>query len=449
MTVLFIFRRDLRIIDNRGLHAAAMTKESIMPIFIYNQTQTKPARNKYFSQRAFDFLNVCITDLSIDCLSLRCYETKQDDISVLKSIIKSTKKSKQDQITSIYFNADLASPFAIERDRLLAEFCKTQDIKCVACTSEYSLVDPSKMAKPYQKITAFYNKYHTTIDATITKEVDQSQFIPCPCKTSQVSIKKGIKAVNRPAALQKLAMIKAKKFKAYGTTRDDISNEQGTTRLSAYLKFGCISVREAFNAAAGNTALQREFIIRAFYDQLAFHFKFKPLKYADKKWTGSDKNFDAWTRGETGFPLVDAAMRQLANTGFMHNRCRMLVASFLVKTLHIDWRRGEQWFAQQLIDYHPASNNGGWQWASGTGSDTQPYFRYFSPWIQSAKHDPQAVYIKRYIPELEKVPVKAIHTWFKSYQTFQDTNYPAPIVDLQTEIKKTMTEYKELSRNKI
>ena len=478
---LFIFRRDLRIEDNLGLIAAAsamattnlkgskgskgssVENVAVMPVFIYNQKQIKPKQNPYFSERAFEFMQDCIADLKDACPALRVFETRSSDIVVLKAILKA-----HPQIKAVYFNADLASPFARVRDAEIADFCTKANIACVQHTGDYSLVDPSEMAKPYQVFTAFYKKYKDTVQEEIVhakakyhnKTRNPIHFIPCACKQFLSKLKIISKTDNnrsspRQDAMKKLALVRKGAFKNYKTTRDEIANEQGTTRLSAHLKFGSISVREAFLAASGhgnealkrefdhgNEALKREFMIRSFYDQLAYHFQFAPIRFKTLKWTGSNEHFDAWTHHRTGFPLVDAAMCQLATTGFMHNRCRMLVASFLVKALHVDWRRGERWFATQLVDYHPASNNGGWQWASGTGSDAQPYFRYFSPWIQSAKHDPDATYIKRYIPELATVPAKSIHTWFKSHSTYKHIDYPAPIIDHATEIRKTMAYYK-------
>ena len=455
ITNLFIFRRDLRTVDNHALNAAAADGASVMPVFIYNRQQTSPRRNRYFSRRAFDYMNVSISDLiAIGCPALGCYETSGDDLKIIKRIVQEARPA------GVYFNADLASPFARARDQRIADFCAAAGIECHRITTDYSLVDPSQMAKSYQKMNAFVKKYLSGLQKELnSKKIDvglqgRVKWVACPCKSGRIephkpksskNKKPNKSQTNRALALDILQEIKQGKFSRYATTRDDIPNERGTTRLSVHLKFGVVSVREAFAAARGVPALQREFLIRAFYDQVAYHFKLLPLR-REPEWNDprAPRHFEAWTRGRTGFPLVDAAMRQLSATGFMHNRCRMLVASFLVKALHVDWREGERWFATQLVDYHPAANNGGWQWAAGTGTDSQPYFRFFSPWIQSAKHDPDADYIKRHVPELRDVPAKAIHTWFKAHAAYPGASYPAPIVDNGIEVKKTLAAYKML-----
>jgi deoxyribodipyrimidine photo-lyase len=153
------------------------------------------------------------------------------------------------------------------------------------------------------------------------------------------------------------------------------------------------------------------------------------LKYDAIKWHHNVSWFNKWREGKTGFPIVDAGMRQLNATGYMHNRARLIVASFLVKTLLISWEHGEKYFATQLIDYDPASNNGNWQWIASTGADSQPYFRIFNPMEQSKKFDPECIYIKTWIPELENSPHKVIHNWPNVWQDFKQINYPKPICD--------------------
>lgn len=414
---IFIFRRDLRIEDNVA-YAMCLTRSGgdMIPIYI-RSGGSGVAGGGSGSIRSAKFINDCIADLKASCPRLQVFEG--DDLKVLSRILKSKKHQ------GIYFNAD---PGSASRDAKIVAFCKARGIECVAPTADYTLVDPATMKKPYQKFTPFYNKY-----AGLAREQQQQ-------RQQQQQQRQG----KRGEALAILDKIEAGAFDDYAVTRDQIWNPNGTTKLSVYLKHGCISIREAFYAARNNKALQKEFMWRSFYDQLAYWFprvlEGKSLKpsYDRIDWkalNGSAAHFKAWKAGRTGFPLIDAGMRQLSTTGYMHNRLRMICASFLVKTLHIDWRRGEQWFATQLLDYYPASNNGGWQWASGSGADSQPYFRSFSPWIQSKKHDPDAIYIKTYVPELANVPAKAIHTWWKSHATAA-TRYPPPCVDHTAETKR-------------
>lgn len=239
----------------------------------------------------------------------------------------------------------------------------------------------------------------------------------------------------------------AEKLRQYDEQRD-FPACPGTSRISPYLTLGIISVRQclaAIEAALGQLPFERgapgfvwlnELIWREFYQHLlvAFphvskHKAFKP-ETDHIRWLWDDARFTAWCEGKTGYPIVDAAMRCLNQTGWMHNRLRMIVASFLTKDLHIDWRLGERYFMQHLIDGELAANNGGWQWAASTGADAAPYFRIFNPTTQGQRFDEQGQFIKQWLPELELVPAKYIHTphdWLKVFDP-QDS-YPAPIVD--------------------
>jgi deoxyribodipyrimidine photo-lyase len=254
----------------------------------------------------------------------------------------------------------------------------------------------------------------------------------------------------RTSALERLKQVKH--FKEYDSTRNDLT--QNTTMLSAYLKYGCVSVREVYSVMlkqfSKSHPLIRQLVWRDFYIHLLDAFprvlKGKSLKekYDAIKWENNRSLFNAWKRGETGYPIVDANMRMLNKVGYMHNRGRLIVASFLVKTLLVDWRWGEKYFAQQLIDYDPAANNGNWQWVSGSGADSQPYFRIFNPWSQSAKHDVDAEFIKEWIPELETVEPKHIHQWDKwcEDERYKGIKYPDPIVDYSAMRNKTLALYK-------
>jgi deoxyribodipyrimidine photo-lyase len=167
------------------------------------------------------------------------------------------------------------------------------------------------------------------------------------------------------------------------------------------------------------------------------------MKYKSIKWSQNERYFHAWCEGLTGFPIVDAGMRELNATGYMHNRVRMIVASFLTKDLHIDWRLGEKYFAQKLVDYDPAVNNGNWQWVASTGCDAQPYFRVFNPWLQQKKFDPDCLYIKRWIPELAMLPPKSIHGLSKIKSKLM-ANYPHPMVDHVIESQKAKIMFKKI-----
>jgi deoxyribodipyrimidine photo-lyase len=269
----------------------------------------------------------------------------------------------------------------------------------------------------------------------------------------------------RQHALSILKKCKRGDFKDYDKERNLPALDK-TTRLSAYLKFGCISIREAFYTIADtygdDHGLVRELIWREFYANITFNkprvlqgqiskskranLPFKE-KYDTQKWTMNAQQkawFTRWCNGTTGFPIVDAAMRQLNTTGWMHNRCRMIVASFLIKDMLVDWRLGEEYFAKMLVDYDPSSNNGGWQFCSSTGVDAQPYFRIFNPFSQSSKFDPNATYIKHWVPELSGVEASKIHEWEKwaPTTTSQTSQYPAPMLVHKEQAKKALDMYK-------
>ena len=237
----------------------------------------------------------------------------------------------------------------------------------------------------------------------------------------------------------------------YQSDRNFPSKNQ-TTKLSAHNRFGTYSIREIYhkitNDLGKNHQLLTELHWRDFFTYTMYHFphsfskNFHP-KYDKLVWSKNKKNFKKWCEGKTGFPIVDAGMRELNQTGFMHNRVRMVVASFLTKDLHIDWKWGERYFASKLLDYDPSVNVGNWQWAASTGCDSQPWFRIFNPWLQQKKFDPQCVYIKRHIPELENYSTEQIHNWYK-----QDSSsaYPCPVVDHKVESNITKEIFKKISK---
>jgi deoxyribodipyrimidine photo-lyase len=234
--------------------------------------------------------------------------------------------------------------------------------------------------------------------------------------------------------------------KHYSQTHNDLS--KNTTLLSAYIKFGCVSIREVYYAFKGNHDLIRQLYWRDFYSQIMYHFPrvlnqaLKP-NYNKIKWPKNEKWFKAWTQGLTGFPVVDAGMRQLITTGWLHNRSRLIVASFLVKTLLINWKKGEKFFAQQLVDYDPANNNGNWEWIMGGGADSQPFFRIFNPWEQGKHFDPECVYIKEWIPELRDLDPKVIHQWDTEWENYKSIDYVKPICDYKKQKELVLKLYNQ------
>jgi deoxyribodipyrimidine photo-lyase len=247
----------------------------------------------------------------------------------------------------------------------------------------------------------------------------------------------------RPEALQLLSRA-VRTIHNYNAIHNDLSLQ--TSELSASIKFGCISIREAYKAFHDKPGIIRQLYWRDFYANIMYEFphvighSLKP-KYDKIHWHHNSKLFDAWCKGETGYPIVDAGMRQMNTTGYMHNRARLIVASFLVKTLLIDWREGEEYFAQKLTDYDPSNNNGNWQWISGGGADSQPYFRVFNPWRQAAEYDPTCEYMKKWVPELKDVPEKDLLKWDTKHVHYKDVQYPAPIVQYQSQREQVLKLY--------
>lgn len=237
------------------------------------------------------------------------------------------------------------------------------------------------------------------------------------------------------------------------TTCCDIPRLHGTSHLSAHHKFGTISIRETYHALKNidhtHYAPVRQLYWRDFFVHIAYHFPHiwhGPFhkKYIQIPWSNHVDLFEKWCHGETGFPIIDAGMKELNTTGYIHNRIRMITASFLVKHLHINWQWGEHYFAQQLIDYDPAVNNGNWQWVASTGCDAQPYFRIFNPWLQQAKFDPQCTYIKKWLPQLYSFSPKQLHNLYKV--PLLTKTYPKPIVDHATAVNHTKKIY-QIIRN--
>jgi deoxyribodipyrimidine photo-lyase len=438
MTTIFIFRRDLRFYDNTALNKLKDTYKShdILPIFIFNKQQIDKNKNKYYSSNSVQFLFECLDELP----DINFYYT-DNDISILNDL------KKRFHIKAVAFNRDY-TPFAIKRDKEIEQWCKSNSIDFIS-EEDYTLFKIGVIMKddnkPYLKYTPFYKKaiikkpsainsntsFHFIRD-NHSKTLNELKFLR-PTPNPHIKVNGG-----RKKALEILKKVKSNYFKDYDKERDYPYLDK-TTKLSAYIKFGCISIREIYYSLPVKHGLVRELIWRDFYAYISFFFPHiygssYNKKYEKIKWDNNKTLFEKWTSGTTGFPIVDAAMRQLNTTGWLHNRCRMIVASFLTKNLFIDWRWGEQYFASKLVDYDPSSNNGGWQWSASTGTDSQPYFRIFSPSSQLEKFDKDCLYVKQWIEELRTVDNKIILNWEKNND--HNIKYPKPIVDSKETAKR-------------
>ena len=422
---LFLFHRDLRANDNLGLIKATEESKEVCPLFIFDEKQVGE-ENSYRSENAIQFMVESLDDLEEELDNKLSYFHGKT-LELLEKILKKEK------IEAFYTNRDY-TPFSIRRDRNIKNLCK--ELKVDYYQIDDALLNPpekvvQKTGKTYGIFTPYYNqaKLYPIEKPKKCKKTNLKKISPeknLPIKKNPQIMQKG----GRKEGLKILAQIK--NHKEY-TKERDFPHLDATTKLSAHHKFGTLSIRESYHAVKENLGpahpLLRQLYWRDFFTQVAFH---NPhvfghayhIRFNNLKWRNSEKDFTLWCKGETGFPIVDAAMHQLNRTGWMHNRLRMIVASFLCKALLIDWRKGEKYFAQKLLDYDPCVNNGNWQWAASTGCDSQPYFRIFNPWLQQKRFDPECTFIKTEIPQLKKHEQKFLHNLHK-----EKTDYFPPICD--------------------
>ncbi|MDF2737869.1 MAG: deoxyribodipyrimidine photolyase [Nitrososphaeraceae archaeon] len=422
-----------------------------------------------------------------------------DPVSTIKKIIQTDKK-----IEAVFVNRDY-TPYSIERDQSIEEICRSFNIDFIEC-SDILINEPEEILnstnEPFKVFSHYYNKaiekplrkessfdikkYKKKIinfdnnNSRILKNFDSieriinieeffSQIIneqfPVINNTNSLSSPTQLLLIGTRKKYRELISALKYKFNKDNKQKEYINLLDNTaSHLSPYLKFGICSIREVYSTIQKelgfNHRLLRQLYWRDFYVYIGYHFPFvftRPFKgrYKGKsktnviRWKNDPHEFEIWCNGKTGFPIVDAGMRELNETGYMHNRVRLITASFLVKDLHIDWRYGERYFALKLVDYDPSINNGNWQWVASTGCDAQPFFRIFNPWLQQKKFDPNCNYIKKWIPELKGAPVNLIHEWYntvnatidKSTKLSQIENYPRPIVEHQKEIIVTRDLY--------
>lgn len=435
---LVFIRRDLRLEDNRTLLAAASSSSAITMCFVADPRQLE--KHPYRSEFGLKFLTGALLDLSVALEarggSLHVFRGKPEE--VVDRLLASGGYA------GVFHHREY-TPFGIARDNALAAACAKRDVACHA-VPDVLLHEPEEVkksdGKPYTVFTPFFNRAVSlpvaspeSLPKSVTFSSSALDGEWTDWKTELAEIAGGdIPTGHRKHALKILSH--APEFSSYDRERDFPALD-ATTHLSAHLKFGTVSVREVHATVASSLGnehpLIRQLHWRDFFTHIAFHVPrvfghaFHP-QYDTIRWSGSPRLLAAWKEGKTGFPIVDAGMRELAATGRMHNRVRMVVASFLVKDLHVDWREGEKHFARLLEDYDPAVNNGNWQWAASTGCDAQPWFRIFNPWLQQKRFDPDALYVKRWIPELASLSAAQIHKLERD-DAERPVGYPAPIVD--------------------
>lgn len=398
---IFWFRRDLRLTDNAGLFHALKSNTNVLPLFIFDadilgQLDSDDRRVPFIHKTVLSLKEQLIqknTDLIIKYGNV--YE-------VFESLSKTYK------INSIYLNADY-EPKTILRDQTVFHWAQSKGIKFVSFKDHVIFEKneiQTELQKPYTVYTPYKNKWLKSVSKFYLKSYPVENYLDHLFKTKitdPVPRLGDMKFTDLNLQYPGVA-VTAQLLKNYAVNRD-FPAKDCTSKLGIHLRFGTVSPRELARLAQKNSDVWlSELIWRDFFTQILFHFQhvenssFRP-SYEKIKWRESKEDFERWKSGQTGYPLVDAGMRELNSTGYMHNRVRMVTASFLTKHLLMHWSHGERYFAKKLLDYDLAANNGNWQWAAGTGCDAAPYFRVFNPTAQLEKFDKDLVYVKKWVPE--------------------------------------------------
>jgi deoxyribodipyrimidine photo-lyase len=447
----------LRFEDNIGLITALQLSEQVIPCFIFDPRQVEDSQNSYKSNNALQFMVESIIDLEQQLLTIKSNDNNNSRCKLYLFYGEAEKMIEQliqnSEIDAIFSNRDY-TPFSKSRDNTIKQVCDRYGVS-FSQFADYLLTEPrlvlDNKGYPFKVFGHFYKKVITNQIRAPQKynwNEGNNNFFTQPINSEifgkQDFYNKIIKKPNeslyvhggRTNCIKILANLH--KFKDYETQRH-YPSRSCTTDLSAHIKFGTCSVREVFYAVREQLgiehALIRQLYWRDFFTYIAYHFPYvfgAPFnrKYENKmKWSSDASLFRAWCNGLTGFPIVDAGMRQLNGTGYIPNKIRMIVATFLIKDLHIDWRWGEKYFAQKLVDYDPCVNNGSWQWVASIGCNRQHHFRIINPWIQQKKFDPECEYIKKWVVELQDIPADSIHNLNKQRPMDLVTEYPFPIVN--------------------
>lgn len=481
-TAIWWIRRDLRLTDNQALQAAMSNAEQVIPAFVLDQ-QLLDSRYVGEKRLAFLFAGLRALDARLRQLGSYLVLRKGEPRQELRKLLEESGAS------GIYAEPDY-SPFARTRDERLSVSLPLNWAGSPAVLPPGFVVKPD--GQPYTVFTPFRRAWEAALDLKTGRKFFTPTSISTPIGLRSLTVP------DEPRLSEKIpfmpgeeeAQKRLERFTgsnglrgspiglaspgdfdaeatvfSYETGRNRLDLE-GTSQLSPYLRFGMVSARQAIvaaltaiKAAESDSARKSadiwlsELIWREFYIHILHFFPLvrrRNFRLGDIRWENDRQKFLAWKEGRTGYPVVDAAMRQLVESGWMHNRARMITASFLTKDLLIDWRWGEQWFMQHLIDGDPAANNGGWQWTAGTGTDAAPYFRVFNPVSQSLKHDPEGKYIRRWLPELRNVPNEYIHQpWLapvelqNALSTKIGVDYPKPIVDHAIARERALKAYKQ------
>jgi deoxyribodipyrimidine photo-lyase len=450
MTAIWWLRRDLRLDDNPALQAALDAAEEVVPLFI-RDPGLWDSQYSGAARKAFLLASLRSLEHSLRRIGSRLIFRAGEPLEVLTRLVAEI------DARAIFAQADV-SPYACQRDEAIRETLPLSLTEGLTIHPLQSI--RKKDGQPYVVFTPYSRAWSALAPVEAYARIAAPKKIDTPSDLESLPIPdtpayhhETIFPVGEAAARKRLEAFVREGIARYAANRDrpDLS---GTSMLSPYLRFGVLSPRFAASLAIGArssfhdegqrasaAAWLRQLIWREFYIDILAHFpRVRRKSFRDNlaaiAWSNDDGEFEAWCRGRTGYPIVDAAMIQLEQTGWMHNRARMIVASFLTKDLLIDWRWGECWFMQHLLDGDPAANNGGWQWTAGTGTDAAPYFRVFNPVAQGKKFDPHGEYVRKWLPVLENVPDRFVHEPWKMPEDVQKESgchigreYPQPIVD--------------------
>lgn len=473
---IHIFRRDYRIFDNTSLLSLAKKVDKIIPIFIFTKTQIDKNKNNYKSNNCVQFLVESLNDLDAQirkaCSSSKLRIYYGDEYEIITSLL-----TKNPDIQYISFNADYTK-FSHERDNKIKELASKRSTPHVTVICEEDiLLHPlgtikTTTGKTYTKFTPFLNASLAAIKSIPEPNMKKiKNFIGSVTLHGPDEYNGDLKKMHdsiinknlpekggRTNGLKILKRISsAHTWNNYNQLRDQLS--YNTTHLSPFNKFGCVSIREVFWAMHHGLSIRNELIRQLvwrdfFYNLSATHdyiYSTGPMNthWNNIPWENDITKWHAWTKGQTGYPVVDACMAEINTTGYMHNRGRLIVSNFLTRILHIDWKWGERYFAQHLYDYDPAQNSFGWQInAAVSGTESRPLSQtILNPWIQSSKYDPEAVYIKKWLPELADIPASDLHKWDTKHIKYTNTHgfkYPKPIVDYATEKEKNLRLYRRV-----
>ncbi|MBB6324803.1 deoxyribodipyrimidine photo-lyase [Algoriphagus iocasae] len=423
---IFWFRRDLRLEDNTGLYYALQQETNVLPLFIFDRVILDDLEDKKDARVSFihDQIQELKSQFEEKGSTLLVKYGKPDEVY--------EELFKEYNIESIYTNRDY-EPYAKKRDKAIEELAKKNDATFLSFKDQV-IFEPGEILNGsgefYKVFTPFSKVWLQKFEETNVEVLSYFHWKNLLETKPEKLVSLDDMGFERTEIEIPSSNADEEIIRHYDQTRN-FPAKDGTSRLGIHLRFGTISIRKlALKAAGLNETYLNELIWREFYMMiLAYNPQvvdkaFKPA-YDQIPWRNNEKEFEAWCKGKTGYPIVDAGMRELNTTGYMHNRVRMIVASFLTKHLLIDWRWGEAYFAKKLLDYDLSANNGGWQWAAGTGTDAQPYFRVFNPESQTEKFDKDLSYIKKWVPE------------------YGTENYPKPIVDHKFARQRALDTYKK------